>query len=279
VLDGGVRVINQGTLLTALGRAKRPKGGGERGETGTVLFAGNLRPFISPELSQALASPITYAMESGGRALGYPAEILPAVCEVYMSAEAEGDVILKSQQRALDAAKILVRGLATVGVTALVDEATGYQEVRARNELQAILEMYVQAEFRPWVKMFPDEFFEQIYRLQGWEYRPGTSKRTPYVGKLVNKYVYDQLPDGVHEELRRRNPRTAKGWRAHKHHQLLTADTGNSHLDRQIASVMTLMRIAKNGQEFEELFERAFPPAQPRLPLVIEAVATEDAAG
>ena len=265
-------------MLTALGRAKRPKGGGERGEPGTVLFAGNLRPFISPELAAALANPITYNMPVGGRALGYPAEILPAICDVYLEAAASEDrVILKSQERAVRAAQILVCGLARVGVTALIDEATGYQEVRARDELQRILEAYVAAEFRPWMKTFPDEFFQQIYRLEGWAYRPGTSKRTPLVGKLVNKYIYKQLTEGVLEELRRVNPVTDKGWRAHKHHQHLTTDTGNVHLDRQISTVTTLMRIATSKEEFEMLFERAFPPPQERLPLKLEEiVATEE---
>jgi hypothetical protein len=83
----------------------------------------------------------------------------------------------------------------------------GFQEVRARRELQRILQAYVQAELRPWIKMFPDEFFEEIYGLEGWEYRPGTSKRTPYVGKLVNRYVYEQLPPGVLDNLRRPEPK------------------------------------------------------------------------
>jgi len=30
------------------------------------------------------------------------------------------------------------------------------------------------------------------------------------------------------------------------------------------------MRISDNRQQFETLFERAFPPIQPRLPLVID---------
>lgn len=162
-------------------------------------------------------------------------------------------------------------------ITALVDEATGYQEVRARQELQRILDAYIAAELRPWTRMFPPEFFEQVYRMQGWDYKPGTSKRTPAVGKLVNKYVYEQLPDGVLPELQRRNPKTEKGYRRHKHFQFLTADTGNVHLDKQITLVTALMRIARNRAEFEDMFERAFPPAQRRLPLVIDTYDDEDA--
>jgi hypothetical protein len=252
-------------MLKALGRSRSAKtdAGGE-----VVLFAANLTEYISPKLAATLNSPVTYSTGSG-RALGYPADVLPEVCEIYLEARTNGD-LLKSQFSAARAAEILIRGLARVGITALVDEATGYQEVRARFELQQILENYVQAEMRKWVKTFPDEFFQQIYRLQGWEFKPGTAKRTPYVGKLVNKYVYEQLPPGVLDELRRLNPRNESGNRIHTFHQFLTADTGNVHLDRQIATVTTLMRIATDKQEFEMLFERAFPPPQQRLALVIE---------
>lgn len=265
VLEDGTRVINQGTLLSALGRARKAK----TDSTGTVLFAGNLSNFVPAEVREAIESPISYAPQSGGRATGYPAGLLPQICEVYLSARSEG-ALLKSQEPAARAAEILVRGLAKVGIVALVDEATGYQETRARHELEAILDAYVQSELRPWVRRFPDEFFRQIYRLQGWEYKPGTSKRTPYVGKLVNKYVYEQLPPGVLEQLEIQNPRNERGNRARKHHQFLTADTGNSHLDRQISTVTTLMRISDTQQQFIELFERAFPPPQGHLPLVVE---------
>ncbi len=65
-------------------------------------------------------------------------------------------------------------------------------------------------------------------------------------------------------------PRTPQGYRRHKHHQYLTAETGNTHLDRQISTVTTLMRISDDKHHFEQLFDRAFPPAQPQLPLIVE---------
>lgn len=269
VLEDGTRVVNQGTVLTALGRSGSM---GRRDMTDNrppFLSAANLVPFFTSELT-AMFDPIEYRMPGHTvKSVGYRAEILPLVCEVYLDARTEG-VLLRNQEPVARAAEILIRGLARVGIIALVDEATGYQEVRARQELQRILEAYVQAELRPWLKRFPDEFFEQIYRLQGWEFKPGTSKRTPLVGKLINKYIYEQLPPGVLDELRRLNPLNENGNRTHRHHQHLTDGTGNSHLDKQISTVTTLMRIASNKREFEDLFERAFPPPQGRLPLVIE---------
>lgn len=264
VLEDGTRVINTTTFLNALGR---PRKGSKDGGI-PFLAAGNLQLFIPGDMHD-IFKPIPYRLVQGGRAMGYPAEALPAVCEVYLQAREVG-ALVPSQRPIAKACEILVRGIARVGIVALIDEATGYQEVRARDELQRILEAYVQAELRPWVKMFPDEFFKEIYRLENWQYRPGSNKRPSVVGRMINKYVYEQLPPGVLEELERRNPKNEHGNRVRRHHQFLTEGTGNPHLDRQISTVTTLMRISNNKTEFKDLFERAFPPPQQRLPLVID---------
>lgn len=271
VLDDAdkTRVLSQGTVLGALGRAPtkgRPVATESRPP---FLSAANLQPFISRELME-LWEPVRYSHTgSSTRSVGYKAEILPMVCEVYLDARAEG-VLLRNQRETARAAETLIRGLARVGIIALVDEATGYQEVRARRELERILEAYVQEQFRPWVRTFPDEFFREIYRLHNWEFKPGQTQRTPQVGKLIKHYVYGQLPEGVLDQLERLNPKNHKGNRPRKHHQHLTAATGNEHLDKQINTVITLMKISRNRAEFEEFFERAFPGPQLRLPLIIE---------
>src|SRR5205085_7480195 len=141
-----------------------------------------------------------------------------------------------------------------IGIIALVDKATGYDERTSRDEMIKILEMYIAPELVPWAKRFSDDFFRELYRLREWVYT-GTSKRTPFVGKLINKYIYDQLPPGVHDEIKRRNPITESGRRKHKNYWFLTGDTGIPHLDAQIRSVTMLMRISDTQEEFETLFE------------------------
>jgi hypothetical protein len=271
VLEDGTRLINQETFLTALDRNPKAKGGtgSESSITPPFLAAANLKEYITPEL-RAKWAPVRYRPANGGVAWGYRAEILPEVCEVYLSAS-DDDVLLHNQEATALAANILMRGLARVGIVALVDEATGYQESRERRALQMILAEYVSEVLRPWVKTFPDEFFQQMFRLHGWDYDKKNSKRPGYAGKFINKYIYDQLPVGVHGELERLNPRNDSGNRPYRHHQLLTESTGVTSLDRQITAVTTLMRVARNKAHFEDLFEEAFPPMQPRLPLEIEA--------
>jgi hypothetical protein len=75
--------------------------------------------------------------------------------------------LTKSQKIVGKKADILVRALASVGILALVDEATGYQYDRARHALEEILDKFISKELRKWAKTFPDEFYEQMFKLRG----------------------------------------------------------------------------------------------------------------
>jgi hypothetical protein len=165
-------------------------------------------------------------------------------------------------------AQVLLDGLADTAIDALIDEATGYQKRRAHDALQKILAAYVRPEFRSYKSKFPISFYEQIYRVMGWPFDAASTARTAYVGKLTNSLIYEQLPPGVLEGLRRKNPTDpVTKRRKRKHFQFLTEDIGNQHVDKQITAVTTLLRATPNGQWkfFETLFKQAFPPAQPDL--------------
>jgi hypothetical protein len=276
VLETGKRLLTQETFLTAIGRAGKAKG-----KTGSFVVDGvppflaaeNLIPFISDDLRQS-TTPIFCRNEKGVRLAGYDAMLLPMVCEVYLKLRDhyrnKGKRVPENQKHIIEACDLLMRGLARIGIIALVDEATGYQEQRAKDELSKILEAYIVEELRPWIKTFPDEFFKQVYRLHGWPYRPGSAKRPSYVGQLINKYIYEQLPPPVLPELRKLNPITESGYRRHRHFQYLTADTGNVHLDRQITATTTIMKVSDDRRDFENKFNRAFGKHyQGKLPLVV----------
>ena len=90
-------------------------------------------------------------------------------------------------QKARDAG--VLRALAHVVTPALVDEATGYEEVRVRNELHRILDAYIAEELLPWTKRFPDEFYRQLVRLRGWHTRPCQSTAQGYRAHHVRTYL------------------------------------------------------------------------------------------
>jgi hypothetical protein len=264
VLDDGTRVLISKAFLMALGRPW--KGTYRRTDRPNFIDAKNLTPFVSEELEKVL-EPIEYFNVRGQRVLGYRAELLPLVCEVYRTAK-EAGALNPRQEPIAKHAEILARSLSKVGIIGLVDEATGYQKVRARYELQKILSAYIAEELLPWAKRFPDSYYEQVHRVWGWEYKPGNNKRNSYIGKLTNWLVYEQLPPGVLEDLRRKNPvDPATRRRKRTHHQHLTEDVGHPHLQNQLNAVTTLLRATPNGKPnfFKGLFRAAFPTRQGEL--------------
>ena len=67
------------------------------------------------------------------------------ICEAFL--EARNSIELSTRQRIIaDQCEILIRGFARVGITALVDEDTGYQYERERDALQSILKAYINEE-------------------------------------------------------------------------------------------------------------------------------------
>jgi P63C domain-containing protein len=267
VLEGGRRVIHQRGMVSALGmsRGGSSRGGGDR--LAHFVAQKTLSPYVSKELVEVTGQPLVFRTMSGSLAYGYDATVLAEICESILEARKEG-VLSKQQEHLADKAEILIRAFARVGVIALIDEATGYQKIRARDELQQILTAYIAEELLPWSKQFPDSFYEQLYRVRGWDYRPGSNKRTAYVGKLTNLLIYEQLPPGVLEELKKKNPVDPATKRRRKtHHQHLSEEVGHPHLQKQINAITTLLRASPDGKWgfFQRLFNTAFPPKQRNL--------------
>ena len=260
VLEDETRVLSQAGFLGALGRHRkanvRNEGGDDR--LPAILQGKAIFPFISEDLKEK-SRPISFRLQTGGIASGYRAEILPSVCEVYLMARDSG-VLPFNQKHVAAQAEILMRALAHVGIIALVDEATGYQDVRARNALNEILEQFISEELRKWTKVFPDEFYRQMFRLRGWEWKAQSVRKRPgVVGKYTNDLVYQRLAPGVLDELRRKNPKLPSGNRKHRHHQWLTEDVGDPRLREHLASVIILMKAASDWDQFKRLVDRALP--------------------
>lgn len=256
-------------LLSLRGTAKAMglKGGGSQA-LARNLNSKWIEPYLSEDLKQWMRDMedcnINMIMGNGGRYF-YPfdGDLFVDLCKAYVQADKNGVFeSLKSpfdgnQKAIADRMLSIMSAFAKVGIVALIDEVTGYQYDREKDELQKLLSAYVREEFLPWTRRFPEEFYKEMFRLKKWEYK-GNAK-SPLVGKYTNKFVYDVLPESVLEELKKRNPVIQnKSYRRYRYHQFLTEETGIPHLDRHLASVITLMRISNNWEEFENLFEKVF---------------------
>lgn len=257
VLADGRRVLRKAAIYRTLGRKSPSSKDMKRAEDANLpvfMSANNLTQYLEQDIGSR-ADIIIYKSPSGQKFQGYDATLLPEVCKMYVKANSDG-VLTDSQKHIGKVCEAILCGLATVGIVALVDDATGYVEERSRSELQKLLEVYISEELRSWTEKFPNEFFKQIYRLYGWSY-PKIGKNHPQcVGNFINKYVYDRLPPGIKEELKNKCPLNENGNRLHRFHQYLT-NVGDDNLNKQIIQIVSYMKISNDIKQLDEILEKS----------------------
>ena len=261
VLEDGRRILSETGIKDAIGsdsgqdKLLKRQAKEQGAEIPIFLVTNVIKPLIINKLSSGLFQKISYMK---GRQLchGYPAELLPEVCEIWLEARDTGLLQLESQLNRAKKADMLIRALAKIGVTALVDEATGYQEERDRSELQKLLSKYIAVEFMPWQKRFPTVYYRELFRLFGWKFDPSSVKRPALIGKFTNDYIYAKMPEGVLEELRNKNPSDDSGNRRTRHHQWLTQTIGVPHLDKHLVKIVTVMKLSDSLDDFKRMFAK-----------------------
>jgi hypothetical protein len=252
VTDDGMRLISGRGMTNALGMKGRGQG------MARILTQKPLIPFINKDLVLAIENPY-HITGFSLKTYGYEATILLQIAEAILSAREAGPLKTPQERRYAASAEIFVRSVAKVGIIALVDEATGYQYVRDKIALQKILDKYLRADLAKWAKTFPDEFYENLFKLKGWQYRPLSVKRPGVVGIWTNDIVYRRLAPGVLKQLRARNPVTETGRRKHKFFQWLSDDYGQPALREHLSNVIFLMKASADWSRFYRALQRAAP--------------------
>lgn len=233
-----------------------------------------LDPFISDDLRHGVLKPIDY-LDGERLVRGYDAEALVEVCNVWLKAREAG--ALQGQQLAkAQNAEILLRSLGKLGIAGLVDEVTGYQHARPQRALEQYFELLVGKELGKWAKRFPDEFYENMYRLRGWTWtgREGGNNTYSVVSYYTTDLIYSRMAPGLLDELRRKIPKNEKGKQAGRLHQMLTDDIGHPALQQHLHAVMMFMRLAiANGYgwaKFMHMVDRVMPKLNDTLLLPFE---------
>lgn len=256
VLEDETRVLSQRGLLAGLGMTK---GSTPSGDDQLTVLANTMLglKLLDPDKALLLKKPIEFRPKHGGRAAhGYPATVLADICEAVLDARATNNLPPRLQPLAKQC-EILIRGFARVGIIALVDEATGFEKVRARDSLAKILEAWVAKELQPYVRTFPPDFYEEMFRLRGLQYPPENPKFRPqYFGLLTNDIVYERLAPGLLEELKKQSAKDEK--KAHLHRRL-TQEVGHPKLREHLASVITAMKLSSDYRSFIHNLNRIHP--------------------
>lgn len=254
VLSDGSRVLSAGGIGVGLGYKKA----NASDLLAKFVASDRISPFINKEIVDLVVNPIKFKNPAGGKPLiAYPATLLADICDAILIARREG--ALQAQQLHIaHQAEVLIRGFARVGIVALVDETTGYQSERERDELAKILEAFVAKELQPWLKTFPPSFYKELYRLRGTPYPPkaGEGRHPSYMGNLTNNIVYDRLAPGLRDALKSQAKKLKRKSTLHQH---LTRTEGYVKLVSRLEATESIMKLSNDYEDFKAKLDIIYP--------------------
>ena len=260
VLADGRRVFNKRGMAKALGL--KSEGGNAFIKT---MQGKGLGSVLSEKLREKINNPINFKPLVQDLAHGYEADILADVARAIVGAS-ENVQLTRAQEPLVAQAKILIHAFAKIGVVALIDEATGYQQIRDPSALRLLVQQYIASEKQEWDKQFPDSFYDELNRIYNSKKLTTTSSgaviqnRPQHFAKFTRTFVYEPLENGaVLEELDRINPKIdSKGNRKARFHQHLSLGYGIEKLKRQVQTVETLISVSDTIGQFKKLFFKKF---------------------
>jgi hypothetical protein len=265
VLDdtANTRVLSQTGFLRAIGRHPFAKGGtgSALDDSAPFLRPINIKPFISLELERS-SIPIQYLPRNptsgaAGVGYGYKATLLPDVCWVYQDAMTAGK-LLKSQLHLGESARSFLKALTNHAIDDLVDQATGFDDIRKYNAVIKLLEKQISAEKLKYAKMFDTDFYRMLFRINGWPFDPENSARPSVLGHWMNNF-YDRMTPGIRQALHGKVKRNAKGRPTEKLTQYLTDEDGKKRLRELTEGIKAVGRLSTDKNDFWEKMDIAYP--------------------
>lgn len=261
VLKDGTRVLSGRGLQEALRIRDRLEGEKRGGYILPLFFSRKaLKPYVDNNIKVANLKPIL-CYRGNQMIHGYEATVMADLCDAILEARKAGVKLTERQRIVADQAEMIIRSLAKVGIIALIDEATGYQEVRDKHDLRAFLRKFLLEEKTRYIDAYPDEFFEMIFKMRGLTWSKANKGKNPrYFGHYINNYVYSRLGPEVLYSLRKLNPKTTKGNRLTKHYNYTSPDLGFPKLKEHLNILIAFGKAAGyNWNNWVRMVERAFP--------------------
>lgn len=245
VLDDGRRVLSGRGMVRTL--TSSPENAGRE--------SGNIGAYLArlPNGSALLASgaEIEFSLPGGGVAKGREATWFIDLLKAYDEADDAGDLHASQRHLARNARRTL-RALAGVGIVALIDGATGYEQARQATELPYIFRALLLDSAQEWDLMWPADFVSAVCRLDGHEWNSGPHPQ--HLSSTYDKLYRLILGDEVVDELKRRNPSPAFG---KNHHQWLTPEARET-VRKQIPYITLLAEQSFSRSEFWARLENRY---------------------
>lgn len=135
------------------------------------------------------------------------------------------------------------------------------RRIRQQKEIKATHKIYLLDNPVSWSlrgRVFPEDFYREIYKLKGWNYTAGKHTHPICVSQITINVIYKRLQPGIWEKITQKNPRV-NGKRKFCCHQFLSDNFGDPHLRRHLDCVTMLMRGCRSWNEFEFNLNKFLP--------------------
>jgi hypothetical protein len=215
--------------------------------------------FIGTEALEKLRNPLKFQYRPGGtenlviEANGYDVTLLIDICKAIVAAESAGE-FTDRQAPIVRQAHVILGASAKAGIQGLVYALSGYDATR--EEVVTAFKMFVQEEAREYEREFPEQLYEEWYRLYE---LPRPERNRPWKFKhLTINQVYKPLAKSSGKVLQLTKERREKAndpWK--KLHQFLS-EVGVKALRTQLGQLLGIARISKSREEYESHFRTLF---------------------
>lgn len=268
VMADGTRLLSERAIAKAFGAKrggshwKRMKENPDGAYLPVFLSAKNISAHVDKDLATKLGRRRLYRPKRGGGAgYGIEATLFPKILNLYLRLRDKGGVLTDSQLPLAAQAEILIRGLAEIGIIALIDEATGFDQEKKKDEYRELFKAFLLEQVGEYQKEFPKQFTDNLYKMYGITQKtPG--KHPQFFGKFTRKYIYEPLAESkgaILDMLDEKNPVvTANGGRKYKMFQFLTEELGKPAFRAHLWQVVGIQGSSRNKMEFDRNFNRAF---------------------
>lgn len=259
VLEDGRHLLSQRGIIRALTTQKAA----ENSEAKSSFLDRYFERLPENHRPKTVRPSLEFETPSKALAIGREGVFFVEMCQAYANAFVAGELHYKQTNLAKQAIAVL-SALATVGIDALIDEATGHQRVRADNALERRMREILRNEAGKWELCFPESLVRALAPLYGIQYNGG--KHPPEL-KRINGIIYDTLlGKELACEMRRRNVDPA----TNRHHQFLQ-DTAKAALRDNLSVIELLAKQSGTKEEFRARVDAHYNGEPLQLGLVVQS--------
>lgn len=183
------------------------------------------------------------------------ADVLIHLCSATLAVRRTGNLQPDKRMYAT-LAELLLADVAIRASRLFVDAITGSVLPSQDNLGENVLTTVTQ----PYMKTFPTEFYDELYRLRGLGAVEHYGRHPGYIGTLTSNIVYKRFAPGAIEALKDNSPRDSKSGRhKRKLFQMLAPEQQIKLQDEYLPTVIDLMRSSETFDEFIGKLDERFP--------------------